>query len=215
MVFTDYVTFDQDLHQYRDIHGVVIESVTSHIKRHSQPFDADYWSERKALEKGVSKEEILKEWDDKRNAGIKMHFDISNYITDQANPLPEISEYLLNTLDNYIKDDNYRLYPELVVFSQEMHLAGTIDLLVHNLETNKMFVIDFKTDAKLRMIKLREMSFPYNNYFDCNYDHYRLQTRLYSEILQKFSYLCNPFDGQIWHIPKSKIYAVEKNLPFN
>jgi hypothetical protein len=136
-------------------------------------------------------------------------------VNDQSNPIPEISEFLLEKLNEYIQNPNYRLYPEQIVFSKDLQLAGTIDLLVHNLETNKMFVIDFKTDAKLRVVKFKKMLFPYEHYFDCNLDHYWLQTHLYSMILQSFSYLCDPLCAQIWHIPKSKIYEHKRNLPFN
>ena len=38
------------------------KSVTSIIGEYKHPFDKDYWSQKKADERGISKEEILKEW---------------------------------------------------------------------------------------------------------------------------------------------------------
>ena len=42
--------------------GKRTKSVTAIIAKYKHPFDKDYWSQKKADERGITKEEILKEW---------------------------------------------------------------------------------------------------------------------------------------------------------
>src|SRR6266403_5109289 len=53
--------FNEELHEYR-YKGTKFESVTTVISQFHQKFDSEYWSEIKAEQRGITKEEILAEW---------------------------------------------------------------------------------------------------------------------------------------------------------
>lgn len=58
------ISFNEALHQYTDEESFVYTSVTTKIKSVEQAFDKEYWSLYKANERGVTQEEILKEWEE-------------------------------------------------------------------------------------------------------------------------------------------------------
>ena len=55
------IKFHDKEHKYY-LNGKQMSSVTKLIGNYKQPFVSDYWSEKKAKERGILKEEILKEW---------------------------------------------------------------------------------------------------------------------------------------------------------
>ena len=56
--------------------GVKTKSVTSVIGKYKHPFDKDFWSKKKADERGITKDEILKEIE----MGIGNHYPIARII---------------------------------------------------------------------------------------------------------------------------------------
>ena len=73
--------------------GVRTKSVTSVISKYKHPFDKDYWSQKKADERGITKEEILKEWKYKADfsceKGSAFHEYAENFLTNKLFPFPE------------------------------------------------------------------------------------------------------------------------------
>ncbi len=219
MIDTDYIEFDEATHTYTNIHGVVIPSVTQYIKKYCKPFDSDYWAEKKAIEANKTKEEILKEWDDKRDLGTIQHLSLRNFVESkgETNLHENISDWITNNLRLLIEDPDLTLYPEQIIYSEKLNLAGTVDLIVKHNPTNEMFPIDYKTDKALtaffrtkndkgELINCPRMKEPYDNYFDTNLNHYIVQIKKYSDILCANGYNCNHKKSQIWHLSKSKIY---------
>lgn len=219
MILTDYIEFEHETHQYTNIDGEIVPSVTSYIKQYCKPFDADYWAQKKADEEGISKEEMLQKWVDKRDLGTAIHESLSDYIKSKGSTeLHEnITDWIKDQLDNLIQDDNLTLYSEQIIYSRELNLAGTVDLIIKDNQLNQYMIIDFKTNKTLTsyyhtknaegvLIPCSKMYYPYDSYFDTNLNHYKVQLLKYSEILVKNGYICNPNFSQIWHITKSKIY---------
>ena len=220
MILTDYIEFEHETHQYTNIDGEVVPSVTGFIKQFSKPFDADFWAQKKADEEGITKEEMLQKWVDKRELGTAIHHSLSNYI--KSNGVTElhegVSNWIKEQLDTLMNNPDLTLYSEQIIYSQELNLAGTVDLIVRYKDTNTMYLIDFKTDKTLTsyyhtknsegiLVPCARMYYPYDSYFDTNLNHYKVQILKYSEILNKNEYLCNPKISEIWHLPKSKIYG--------
>lgn len=58
------ISFNEALHQYTDEESFVYTSVTTKIKSVEQAFDKEFWSKYKADERGISQEEVLKEWEE-------------------------------------------------------------------------------------------------------------------------------------------------------
>ena len=89
-------------------------------------------------------------------------------------------------------DLKYGLYPEYLIYNDEMSLAGQIDLLIK--DDNDLLIGDFKTcsikfesgyDPSIK--KRTMMQYPLNNLMDCNFYHYSLQLSAYAYMLQKIN----------------------------
>jgi ATP-dependent exoDNAse (exonuclease V) beta subunit len=162
---------------------------------------------------------MLQKWEDKRELGTIIHHSLSEYIkSGGVTQLHEsISDWIKEQLDMLINADNITLYSEQIIYSKELNLAGTVDLIVDDKFLKEMYIIDFKTDKTLTtyyhtknedglLVPCSRMLYPYDSYYDTNLNHYKVQILKYSEILNKNGYLCNPKNSEIWHLPKSKIY---------
>lgn len=219
MILTDYIEFEPITHQYTNIDGEVVPSVTSYIKQYCKPFDADFWAQKKADEEGISKDEMLEKWQLKKQLGTDTHQAISDYIKSKGETdlMDLVTDWIKSKLDELIHNPDLTLYSEQIIYSRDINLAGTVDLIVKDNRLNQYMIIDFKTDKTLTsyyhsknaegvLIPCSRMYPPYDSYFDTNLNHYKVQLLKYSEILNKNDYLCNPDFSEIWHIPKSKIY---------
>ena len=86
------IKFHDKEHKYY-LNGKQMSSVTKLIGKYKQPFDSDYWSEKKAKERGILKEEILKEWkykaDFSTQKGSAFHAFAESYLFNKVFPFPE------------------------------------------------------------------------------------------------------------------------------
>lgn len=178
-------------------------SVTTLIKKYQSEFDEDYWSKYKAKQYGVSQEEVLRNWDTKRELGLYLGSLVHNYIENyRANKLidftvlptfPLTSPQLLTTelykkrlkkqADAFLKDfEHYNLIkPELVVGNKL--LAGQIDY------PTKECIIDFKNDIKIKYKnKWQKFKAPLDHLDDCNYNKYCLQVSLYRYLMEEVGF---------------------------
>ena len=107
-------TFHEESHVYR-YSGVKYDSVTTFIKVFKVAFDKDYWSARKASERGVDVSVILDEWETKgdvsRNLGTMVHKFIEDFWSGKNPEIPDdedVRNRVLKFMDVYKK----RLYIE-------------------------------------------------------------------------------------------------------
>ena len=86
------IKFHDENHAYY-MNGVKTKSVTSIIGDYKHPFDKEFWSQKKADERGITKEEILTEWKYKADfaceRGSAFHEFAENYLTNKVFPFPE------------------------------------------------------------------------------------------------------------------------------
>ena len=80
------IKFHDKEHKYY-LNGKEMSSVTKLIGKYKQPFDSAYWSEKKANERGILKEDILKEWKYKSDfaceKGTLFHEYAENYLNNK------------------------------------------------------------------------------------------------------------------------------------
>jgi hypothetical protein len=83
-----YLYFDEGPHKYTDSNGNEYISVTTIIGNYVPKFDEKYWAHKKAVERGVSEKEILKEWGTIKNEacdrGTRTHNGIENAIKEYS-----------------------------------------------------------------------------------------------------------------------------------
>jgi ATP-dependent exoDNAse (exonuclease V) beta subunit len=175
-------------------------SVTTWNHSHFDHFDADAiidkmmtgkkWSSDPTYKYyGMTREEIKKMWDDKRDsasrAGTMMHQDIEYYYNgaDIKNDSIEF-QYFRRFLNDYPDLTPYRT--EWNVFHEELKLSGSIDMIFENPD-GTLQIYDWKRVEEIR----HEADFgkyaktPCIQHFpDTNFWHYALQLNVYKMILE-------------------------------
>ena len=178
-------------------------SVTTFVGTLFPKFDEDTISKKCALKRGVTQEEVLKEWHDKRDKacdfGTRVHEMCENYIlgndisstvmSDEEKPF-FMSAYKY-IYDKIISNDNLKVIEaEKIVFSEGFKLAGTIDLLLYDKEQKKVVILDWKTNKKLDFSNNFNQYglYPIDDMDDTNYNHYKVQLNIYRTLLELEGY---------------------------
>lgn len=195
--------FEEGAHtyHYRDIK---YDSVTSYIKRFKVPFDRDYWSKRKAEERGVDVSLILEEWQEKANIandlGTKVHKWIEDFWCGNLRDLTSEDEKLVERVGKFLElhDKKFKnlvpLKSELKIFSKKWRLAGTIDqpfLMWDEKQQKILFLIgDWKTNKEFRYDdhpkgKYKKLLHPFSHLWENHLNEYSIQVSLYRLILEE------------------------------
>lgn len=195
------ISFDQKDHSYIDNNKQEYVSVTTLVSKAFPEFNRNEVAEKVAMKKGLDKDIVIKQWQNKsiqalRN-GNRYHEYIEKYILGQKLFPPETIQQKIKfnqgkkIVDN-LKQKGYKLYPEKLVFSPDFGIAGSIDLLV-KVNDHYYIIIDWKNLSK----NLQKISFnnkcgniyPTKNIMDCNYYHYALQLQIYQNLLRSEKYI--------------------------
>ncbi|HMT03838.1 MAG TPA: PD-(D/E)XK nuclease family protein [Burkholderiales bacterium] len=91
-----------------------------------------------------------------------------------------IIDYFNNLKSNYIF-----IGSEIRVFSTKLKLAGTLDGLLWNKETNKLAIIDFKTNEDLHKKDSGYFNKPFHKFKSTKVNHYTLQLNFYKYCLEE------------------------------
>ena len=78
-------------------------------------------------------------------------------------------------------------YSEVIVYSKELGVAGTIDVLVYNKKQNTYHLVDWKTNKRINQKPFGNKKGILNatqHLGDCNFIHYSLQLSFYRYILE-------------------------------
>lgn len=179
--------------------------VSSVVSGFFKPFDSSYWSKRKAVERNVAPEQVLEEWDEKKErasqVGTFMHAQIEKFF--RGDPLNLDYDYAydgqfvhradklsiykeMGYFRRFFDDYNPQAFrAEWRVFDEEHGIAGTIDFVARG-TGDEFEIYDWKRSHKL----------PDHNRFqnglgglshleDSSYVHYCLQQNLYRFILER------------------------------
>lgn len=213
----DLLTFDAAKHQYRYA-GRKLTSVTTLVKEYTPPFAAYYWAKRKAAERGCFPEDILREWDEKRDASARKGTAVHEFGEDLAmsSLIPWVSrEVPAMVADGYEKPirslfDTGIIRPracERRICSPRYLVAGTIDLDadVHGIRC----ILDYKTNESIDDgNRYGERMLPPLELFDsCNFVQYSLQLSIYQFILEE-EYGEKFFGRYLVHLPGDGTYKI-------
>lgn len=167
----DAISFDALSHTY-SLRGMPLVSVSSLIAGFFPEFDSEYWSERKARERGVTKNEILDEWELKgarsREVGTHIHEQIErmlwskrkpkliynfSYIgrtfkhEEQINVSCELGYFnALREVSPFAESTVYRT--EWRIYDETLAIAGTIDSLLKTRD-GRYIMVDWKCSEKI------------------------------------------------------------------
>tara|TARA_R110001583_G_scaffold28074_4_gene100038 strand:- start:702 stop:1469 length:768 start_codon:yes stop_codon:yes gene_type:complete len=233
------IKFHDQEHIYY-MNGVKTKSVTSIIGQYKHPFDKDYWSQKKADERGITKEEILKEWKYKADfsceRGSAFHEFAENYLSNKVFPFPEhkitnvlgdkekmleCKEGVFKIIDMFKKfyDDSHgKLIPvraEVVVGDEEWSVTGMIDQLFFNEKSKQLEIWDWKTNKDIKKVnKWQQFKEPLSHLDVCELNTYSLQLSFYRLIVERNTDLVLGDSYIVWFNEKNKEYKVMKCYDF-
>ena len=144
------------------------------------------------FERGMTDDEIFASWDanglDARNRGTEAHLQMQLYVEGKPFRADDVEVVVGRAfLDRFPGDawEGYRCEWEIVY--EEADLAGSIDLVVRNVETGRCIIVDYKRSNKLQanLVGYRKMSAPLNHLDDCDGATYALQLSIYQHVLER------------------------------
>ena len=172
---------------------ITFTSVTTFVDQFFEKFDAEKIAKKlvnthpKYLGRTVSS--LLGDWEKARQHGTIVHQEIEDWIKKDIEPIQAQSISGVRWIRDYKKLNNIELFSEVIVYSTELSIAGTVDLLALNKITNKYEIVDWKTSKKITKesyngkVGIKPES---KKIMDCNYYHYALQLSLYRYILEEY-----------------------------
>ena len=119
--------------------------------------------------------------------GTRVHHEIDNYIKYGSSVSESKARQGREWMDSMASQYGDTIYSEVIVYSEELQLAGTVDLLIYNSITKKCYLFDWKTSKKMDRSSRKKGITPASyGLDDCRFDKYSLQVNLYSYLLEKY-----------------------------
>lgn len=199
------INFNPALHSYA-IADKEAKSVTATLKSLVKAFDSVYWAEKKALDLGITSEEILKKWETTAKISKVKGTLVHSYIESifKANEFGYPEDFILNEfgfdpiqdafntilpqVDKFIKDIHEKMYSvatEFIVGDADALICGTIDQIFYNKKSGKLEIWDWKTNKEIKTTSRYYHLAPISHIPDTELDHYSLQLSMYKEILER------------------------------
>lgn len=230
--FKDIKYYDID-HTYIDTsNNKKLISVTQVLGKIKEPFDEGKWLKIKAKERGITEEELKREWWVAGKIGTTRGTLLHKYMEDTFSrkeypknygnlehilTIIPLIEYIKSVdsikemADKFVKD-HPNLIPiksEVVIGSSEIGIAGMFDQLMYDENNDSYIIIDYKTDKDIkysnRWSNLKE---PLSKLEDCQYVKYSLQLSLYKYIIEKYTKIKISELKIIWFNSKNESYKI-------
>ena len=153
-LFDSNITLNRETHTYNLKTNKSLEfiSVTTFVSKFFEKFEAEKIASKLAgtlKYQNMTKEDILEQWKDSADHGTKVHEEIENYILTKTQASEAKALQGINWLKKYALKSNFSIYPEVMIYSEELNLSRTIDLLLHDKNSNKYTIMDWKTSKKI------------------------------------------------------------------
>lgn len=210
--FSD-LDFNEASHTY-SVKGRILPSVSSLLKKYSEPFDADKISFFVAKKRGISQQEVLDEWEEKRKLAIAQGNSAHKF---GENYKPGISiansaqQRAIVRFWDRIPDNIEPVGFELKMYSKKYNFAGTADLVLVNNDTGKLIICDYKTNKDLfKNYKGQKLLEPFGFLLDNPFNKYQIQLSFYQLLLEEAGFKVEA-RRVIWLKPNGtfKIYDAE------
>ena len=191
-LFNNNITLDRDSHTYKLASNPDLEfvSVTTFISHFFKPFDSEKIATRLAGSlkyRQMTKEDILQSWRDAADHGTKVHEELENYILNNKEITEPKAEQGIKWLNKFRLKSNFEIFSEVIIYSEELKISGTIDLLLYDKNCNKYIIMDWKTSKNIRTKSFNNekgISPATSNIDDSKFNHYALQLSLYRYLLE-------------------------------
>jgi ATP-dependent exoDNAse (exonuclease V) beta subunit len=206
-------------------------SGTGFLKLFKPEFNAKVMAEKSAKKLGVPVEDVLSDWEYKREfAGMKgtlVHNFAENYWFNKIFPynsqvvidkfgedhIKERYDRCVEMFLDFYRDASVSLTPvamELVVGDAELGIAGMIDCLFYNEKLHEYQIWDYKTSRQIRMKSEYRKRFkaPISFVEECEYETYSLQLSLYKFLIEKNTNIKIGKCYLVWLFEENETYQV-------
>ena len=204
--FKDF-KFYEDGHYYECKGKRVGISVTTFIHEYCNEFDAEGMAEKVANRDGKTVQQVLDEWDYKRDFACSKGTTCHEYVQslwsgEEYKPLlfDESKEYM-SALDkirnqavnfkNDYQEHLEHLIDELPIGSEEFNIASCVDHLFYNKLTGGLVLVDYKTNSLMegynKKAYKKAMKVPLSHINDDALHHYHIQLSIYKFLIEKYT----------------------------
>ena len=188
--FYSGLSFDEETHKYF-VKGMPIDrSVSAKLKDFCLPFNRDFLSKRVAMSRGITQEEVLAEWKETADVAIKRGneahlfgelFAFNRDLRPQSQFEVAIMKFW-NDLPAHIVP----ITTELQMYHKEQLYAGTADIVLYNMQTEKLIIGDYKTNKDLfKNFKNQKLTGRFSNFLYNPFNKYQLQLSYYQILLEQ------------------------------
>lgn len=201
------IVFNELAHSYH-YNGVKCTSVTQLISNYKKKFETEIIASKYALKNGLSIDEVLTDWDLKRDTanarGTELHkyaelkFACKEYDVSEE----QLSTDLKSKIDSFYEMSKGRLIPvasELIVGDSDKSLCGMIDQIFYNVKAEEFQIWDYKTNKEINTHSKykNKMINGLEHLQECEFNTYSLQLAIYKRIIERntnirlgSSYIC-------------------------
>ncbi|MDP7265200.1 MAG: PD-(D/E)XK nuclease family protein, partial [Candidatus Thermoplasmatota archaeon] len=191
---------NDDIHLVTETHQYVLKrnknqkfkSVTTIVGEYFKKFDKIGVSERLTGEHPeymhLTPAELRAKWDAITQLGTDIHDEIDQYLSNSKPPTLRRASIGINWLRQYLKAPMNKVMSEVILYSVELGIAGTVDILVEVPGTGAYEIIDWKT-GKLDFESHQGETAPHHitsDLMDCHFEKYTLQLSMYRYLLEKY-----------------------------
>jgi ATP-dependent exoDNAse (exonuclease V) beta subunit len=189
------IVLDKEKHEYSLLTqpDLVFTSVTTFIDQFFEGFDSEKIAtnlvETHPRYADRTVESLIAEWAATGEHGTQVHDEIDNWIKNGIEPIETKAINGKNWLQNYKLKSDIDVFSEVIVYSTELNIAGTVDILALDKSTGLYELIDWKTSKRINTSSYGNKtgtSSVTQDVPDCNFYHYALQLSLYRYLLEEF-----------------------------
>ena len=215
-ILDNNIVLNEELHEYRliDRPEASFTSVTTYVEHFFEGFDA-----LKIATKLVNNhpkysdhtvESLMAEWKATADYGTRVHHEIEKWIKERIEPEDKKAIHGRDWLAQYELRSDMDVLSEVIVYSTELSIAGTVDILAKDNATGEYDIIDWKTSKKIETASYRKKMGTHpstRHVMDCNFYHYSLQLSLYRYILEQY-YGLKIHNQLIGHLKDDGVHAL-------
>jgi len=169
--------------------GICFKNVTNLVADQFPPFEKEKiakWLVNNTYKyKHYTEEELLEEWKDIRDRGSEVHLELEKYIHSGNIPKMPRARSGMDWFDQEVENFGDKYFPEVIVFSKELQIAGTVDLLVYDSTNGLSTIFDWKTAKEIDYSgRKKATTQACQGLTNCRFDQYSLQLSMYSHLLE-------------------------------
>lgn len=197
--------FIDDEHKYL-VNTEEYISVTTKLSKYFV-FNKQKISREVALRNWTTEDEVISDWDYRRDMGSYTHELANKYIEGETMTQDEL-EVITHIIDFLNEHKEFEIIAsELGIFSSKYKIAGTIDVILKEKSTGRYFTLDWKTSRKSiakneYFTMARE---PFRHLPNSKLNMYSMQLWAYNLVLKE-EYGIEIWDSFIVHLQDSKKY---------